>query len=203
MPQFHLRIDIPDDPPYDRHNWDWQAIGEIVLPFIVRHSPPRWWLGRYYSTKVPKHLLIRYESFSQANELDFPWPPSEHTTFDIVSALGSGRFLGPNARTTAKERANTCFDLLTSASELALQRLSHKQDGYWVLEESADTNNGYRDPFESVLHLFANAAAVTATVAAVNQAQATQLGVAPLLAPSRAEAMGLIVPGTPIYPVQF
>jgi len=172
MIQRHLKFDLPNQPPFDRQDWWWQAYGDIVLPLSGGLS--RFWFSRYGALNQNPYILLRYEVEEELTE--FPLEPSEHKEFDIVADLSGERFFGTNQRfLDAKQRGDMIFDFLHQTARLTLSQLSHKdKDGYWRLESSSDRgNNHFGSPMESVHHLFCNSSATPVGIALAHIQQST------------------------------
>ena len=205
MAQFHLRFDLPNNPPYDRPDWCWQAYGELVLPFIDTHHPTRFWFSQYEAPNIPKHILVRYESPAIFDAANLSIQPVEHHAFNIHDDLGVPRFFGANQRKNDSQlRGSMIFDFLHQASLLTLDQLSHKEHGYWCLEQSPDQdNNHYGYTLESVHHLFCNLSRVPTAVALIPAAIAQQHQTNPILSPLYAKIFGVYTLQTPVVRVEF
>jgi hypothetical protein len=200
MPQFHLKFDIPDSPPFDRTDWQIQAQGEIVAPFVASHRPTRFWFSHYGSSAGAKHILVRYESGQMAEPQSFPIQPTEHLDFNIHADLGGVRFRDPHQHnSTGDERGSKIFDFLHTAAVLTLDQLLDKQNGYWMRETSPDRdNNHFGSPLESIHHLFCNESCVQTAVGIIQNSQQAQITSVLYL-----KMQGIYPPQAQVVPVTF
>lgn len=197
MTQFHLKFNVPDSFPFDRHDWGIQVQGEIVAPFVTSHQPTRFWFSHYGGVGNGKHLLVRYELDHMADTGGLPIQPTEHTEFDIHADLGGDRFRDPSqGNSSPDERGSKIFDFLNAAANLTLDQLLGKRDGYWLREKSPDVgNNHFGSPLESVHHLFCNLSGVETSIAVVEGKE--------VYSTLHAKILGLYGPDTWVIRVQF
>lgn len=205
MPQFHLSFEIPHDHPYDRQDWQWQAIGNLVALFVTKSLPQRFWFSCYVAPATPRRLYIRYEADTKVEDNELPMSPKEHQEFDIIGNLSEKRFLGDNRQHQDKrKRGNLIFDFLHQGSLLTLAQLSHQENGYWNIEVNQDRgNNHYGNSLESPHHLFCNLSGVPTAVVLIDPVVANQKEISPILSPLYAKILGVFDPNLQVFPVQF
>lgn len=168
MSDYHAyEMRFPATRPYDLETTRWATfIGEFVRPIVQQHPDLLYWTSYYtnhaeFKTltddigKLQPHLDTLRKCGFIVNDLNRT----------LEEDLGGGRFFGPDSRSTPTQRARLILQSLKSVSDLLVDSVCKRDDGYWSQEQTGDNNqNPIGNHFFSVLHLHHNISATNALI---------------------------------------
>src|SRR6185437_15616917 len=162
MPLVHksIRIDLPNQLPFDRDT-DLEAFaGEYILP--IEKKLKRFWFTRY-GVVGQRYILFRFSTTkfekieAHINNITNIFGGAGCEDYDYVGDLANQRFLGTDARTKdKKKRADLVFAFLTASAKLLLASIVRDADGHWRHENERVSGYNNHTSLESVHHLFCN-----------------------------------------------
>lgn len=120
---------------------------------------------------------LHHRALQLAAHADCYTDPRGWIDYDVVSDLGSDRFVHTDVSGDERaQRAKLVAYFVDATVRLMLDQLTQDKDGKWALEAGTHKQNPNGSVFESVHHLFCNAAGVPTTVLVSRHGSQLQVG---------------------------
>jgi hypothetical protein len=175
-------LHFPNQKPFDNPDLRWPGfIGEFVAPIVASHPEMLYWFSFYTTSAKLRIYTADYETLrpqleAMRDKLCLQ-DKGEEKNLTLEEDLGGGRFRGPNCKVAVKARGESVLRALKGASDLMVESVIQRADGYWEFEENGDPGmNPVSNHRFSVVHLFHNLMDSTARVFVFWDAQG-QIGV--------------------------
>ena len=155
-------LHFPNRKPFDKADLRWPGfIGEFVAPIVASHPEVLYWFSFYTAFAKLRIYTADYDKVrpqleALRDELGLE-DKGEEKEYVVEGDLGGSRFHGPNSKVTAKVRAESVLRVLKGASDLMVESVIQREDGYWEFEANGhDEQNPVSGHRFSVCHLFHN-----------------------------------------------
>jgi hypothetical protein len=175
-PLYHSHVlHLPNRKPFDNPTFAWPSfIGEFALPLVRSYPWLLYWFSFYgsfarFRVYTNSYFAVRSRLEGLRDTLGLI-DKGEEKTLTLQSDLGGPRFLGGQSNSSTHDRAMCILLALKAVSDLTIDSVHHRPDGYWEFERTADKNqNPIGCHLFSVTHLFHNITAADGLIVAFNQ----------------------------------
>lgn len=155
-------LHFPNKRPFDNADLRWPGfIGEFVTPIVTSHPEVLYWFSFYgafarFRVHTADYEALRPQLEALRDKLGLE-DRGEEKDYVLENDLGSARFRGPNCKVSAKARGESVLRALKGASDLMVESVIQRPDGYWEFELNEDVlQNPVSGHRFSVCHLFHN-----------------------------------------------
>ena len=153
---------FPERKPFDTDDLRWPSfIGAFVAPLVLENSELQYWFTYYGAFARFRVFTADYEALrpnleSLRDKVGLV-DKGEEKNLTLEGDLGGPRFQGPNSKVSKAARARTILRSLKAASDLMVESVIQRADGYWEFEGNGDAlQNPICGHRFSVCHLFHN-----------------------------------------------
>ncbi len=155
-------LHFPNKKPFNIADLRWPGfIGAFVAPIVSNHPEVLYWFSFYgafarFRVHTADYEAVRPELEALRDKLGLE-DKGEEKDYVLDNDLGGIRFRGPNCQVSAKARAVSVLRALKGASDLMVESVVQRADGYWEFEANGDeVQNPISGHRFSVCHLFHN-----------------------------------------------
>jgi hypothetical protein len=156
-------LEFPNEKPFDKNECRQASfLGEFVRPLVEDQSRYIHYWSTYYGNHAKlriysnRHQEIEKELTALRDQLKLK-PLDEEKHMSLLGDLGHKRFFGDKSESQPERRAFRILASLRAVTDLAIDSIYKRADGYWAFEENQDKNqNPIGNHLFSVTHLYHN-----------------------------------------------